>query len=227
MLRKKIYFCNAKIATMLENLSGRELKQQFKQNSTLRIVTICVGSVIALVLAYLAYRQFIWKPANIKSNDAYWVGLNYADKDSTDQAIDELKGAVKKYDGKDGGELAQFVLARQYMSKGEFSKALDELESVNVNDTYIGTYTLGLQGDCYSEMGKHKDAIDLYIDAAERRENEKTTPEYLFKAALCAEKTGDFEQAKELYTRIKDNYLTFSNQKVIDKYIARVNKTKA
>jgi tetratricopeptide (TPR) repeat protein len=213
---------------MLENLSGRELKQQFKQNSTLRVVTICVGSVIVLVLGYLAYRQFIWKPANVKSNDAYWVGLNYAAKDSTDQAIDELKRAVKKYDGKDGGELAQFVLARQYMAKGDFKKALEELEGVNVNDTYIGTYTLGLQGDCYSEMGKHQEAMDLYVEAAERKENEKTTPEYLFKAALCAEQMKDFEQAKEYYTRIKDNYLTFSNQKAIDKYIARVNiiKTK-
>jgi hypothetical protein len=43
---------------------------------------------------------------------------------------------------------------------------------------------------------------------------------------LVAEKLNDFERASELYTRIKSNYLTFSNSKAIDKYIARTkNKT--
>lgn len=208
---------------MLENLSPKEFKSQFKSNKNLRMITIGVGAIIALILGYFLYKQFIWAPANDKSKDAYYAGLNYAAKDSVDQAIDELKPVVSKYDGKQGGELAQFVLARQYMAKGEFKKALDELDGVDVNDTYVAIYTIGLQGDCYSEMKKYQDAMDLYMEAAEKVDNEKTTPEYLFKAGLCAEELKDFEKAKELYTRIKDNYLSFSGTKTIDKYIARVN----
>ena len=211
---------------MLENLSGTELKTQFKENKTLRMVTIAVGSVVVLILGYFAYRQFIWKPANEKSKDAYWVGLNYAAKDSVDVAIDELSGTVKNYDGKEGGELAQFVLARQYMAKGEFQKALNELDGVNLDDTYLSVYAIGLQGDCYSDMKKYGEAMDLYIDAAETNENEKTTPEFLFKAALCAEKISDFSKADELYVRIRDNYKMFGDQKAIDKYIARVANKK-
>lgn len=187
------------------------------------MITIGVGSIIVLILGYFLYKQFIWSPANDKSKDAYYAGLNYAAKDSVNMAIDELKPVVSKYDGKQGGELAQFVLARQYMAKGEFKKALEELEGVDVNDTYVAVYTIGLQGDCYSEMKKYQDAMDLYIEAAEKVDNEKTTPEYLFKAGLCAEELKDFEKAKELYTRIKENYLSFSGTKTIDKYIARVN----
>ncbi|MES2590053.1 MAG: tetratricopeptide repeat protein [Bacteroidota bacterium] len=213
---------------MLENLSPQDFKTQFKNNKNLRMITIGVGSIIVLILGYFTYKQFIWSPANEKSKDAYYAGLNYAAKDSVDLAIDELAPVVKKYDGKQGGELAQFVLARQYMAKGEFNKALTELEGVNVDDTYISVYTLGLQGDCHSEMGKHKEAMELYLDAANKVDNEKTTPEYLFKAGLCAEELKDFEKASELYTKIKDNYLVYSNTKTIDKYIARVknNKTK-
>ena len=174
-------------------------------------------------LLYIAYYQFIWTPSNEKSKDAYWAGLNYASKDSTDLAIQELEPAVKKYDGKSGGELAQFVLARQYMTKGSFQKAIDELEGTDFEDTYLSVYRLGLQGDCYSELKKFDKALDLYIEAAELNANEKTSPEFLFKAALVAEKLNDFEKASELYTRIKSNYLNFSNSKSIDKYIARTS----
>ena len=211
---------------MLENLSPKEFKAQFKNNKNLRMITIGVGAIIVLILGYFTYKKLIWEPANEKSKDAYYAGLNYAAKDSVDMAIDELKPVVSKYDGKQGGEIAQFVLARQYMTKGEFNKALEELEGVDVSDTYVAVYAIVFQGDCYSEMKKYKEAIDLYIQAAEKVDNEKTSPEYLFKAGLCAEEIKDFEQAKELYTRIKDNYLSFSGTKTIDKYIARVSNEK-
>ena len=211
---------------MLEDFSPKELKNQFKTNKTLKMVTIGVGSIIVLILGYFSYKQFIWKPANEKSKEAYYAGLNYAVKDSVDAAIGELQIVVKKYDGKQGGELAQYTLARQYMAKGEFQKALKELEGVSVNDTYISIYRLGLMGDCYSELGKYQDAMELYIEAAEKTDNEKTSPEYFFKAGLCAEELKDFEKATELYTRIKENYLAFSNIKTIDKYIARVKNKK-
>ena len=108
---------------MLEDISGEKIKEQFKSNKTVRIITMVVGGIIVLALGYFIYRQFVWQPANEKSKDTYWAGLNYAAKDSTELAIDELQVQVKKYDGKDGGEIAQFVLARQYMNKGEFKKS--------------------------------------------------------------------------------------------------------
>jgi TolA-binding protein len=212
---------------MLENLSGKDFKSQLKENKMLRTVTMAVSAIVLVTVGYFAYKTFIWNPANEKSKDAYWTGLNYAAKDSTNQAIEELSSVVKKYDGKQGGENAQFVLARQYMTKRDFKKALEHLEGVDVNDTYVAVYTLGLQGDCYSEMKKYTEAKDFYLKAADKNENEKTSPEYIFKAALCAEKLGDISGAEELYTRIKDNYVMFSNMKSIDKYIARVkNKAK-
>ena len=211
---------------MFENFSFEDFKRQLKENNKLRLTTYGLGTLIVLSLGYFTYRQFIWEPSNEKSKDAYWSGLNYAAKDSTDQAIALLEPAVKNYDGKEGGELAQFVLARQYMAKGNFTKALDELEGVDIEDTYLSIYKIGLQGDCKSELKKYDEALELYIEAADLNENEKTSPEYLFKAGLVAEKLNDFERASELYTRIKSNYLTFSNSKAIDKYIARTkNKT--
>ena len=212
---------------MLENFSFQELKRRFDSNKNFRLGTYIAGGVIVFVLGILVYRQFMWKPANEKSKDAWWIGLNYAQKDSTDQAIEALRGQVKKFDGKVGGEDAQFILARQYMAKGEFKKALTELEGVDLNDTYVSVMTVGLQADCHSELKQYEEAAELYTEAAEMEENDLTTPMYLFKAGLCFEKLKNFEKATECYQKIKDDYSAFAGQKSIEKYIARSsNKTK-
>lgn len=210
---------------MLENISGSSLKEQFKTNDKLRLTTYVVGGIVVITLGYFLYKQFIWGPSNEKSKAAYFEGLNYADKDSTDAAIEVLKPVVKKYDGKIGGEIAQFTYARQLMSKGQFAKAIEELEGVKVEDTYVSVMAIGLQGDCKSEMKKYEEAATLYINAAEKQDNDFTTPTYLFKAAFCAEKVKDYNTAVEIYTKIEDNYPDFANQKSIKKYIARATKT--
>jgi len=211
---------------MSENLSENSIKEQFKSNTKLKYTTYVVGGLAILSIAYFSYKQFIFTPGNEKSKEAYFEGLNYADKDSVDVAIETLSPVVKKFDGKVGGEVAQFTLARQYMAKGEFKKALENLEGVHLEDTYLSVMSIGLQGDCKSEMEQYEEAASLYIMAADKDDNTFTTPTYLFKAAFCAEKVNDYETALQLYRRIQNNYTEFSNQKSIKKYIARATKTK-
>ena len=209
---------------MFENLSTDNLKEEFKNNKSARLVTYAVGGVVVLALLAVVYRKFIYQPANEKSTEVGYEGLNWAEKDSADLAIDLLQPVVKKYDGKDGGEVAQFVLARQLMEKGEFQKAIDELKDTDVDDTFIRIHAIGLQGDCLSEMKKYKDAVNKYRAAAELDNNDYTSPMYLFKAGILAErKLNDPELATKLYQQIKDNYLQFANRKQIDRYIARAS----
>lgn len=211
---------------MLEDITGEEIKRQFKTNKVLRYVTIGVGVLVIGILGYLLYRQFVYKPANEKSKDSYWEGLNYAVKDSTDTAIDMLESNVKKYDGKVGGEVAQFVLARQLMSKGEFKAAIEELEGVDVEDTYVSIMTIGLHADCLSDMKKYEDAANMYLEAANVVENELTTPMYLKKAGLCSERIKNFPKAAEFYQRIVDDYPSYAGQNQIDKFLARASNKK-
>ncbi|MBU2019305.1 MAG: tetratricopeptide repeat protein [Bacteroidetes bacterium] len=212
---------------MFDNISGDKLKDAFKENKNVRFATIAVGGVVVLALGYFAYKAFIFNPAEQKSMEGGYVGLNYAAMDSTDLAIEELAPFVKKYDGKKGGEVAQFTLARQYMAKGEFAKALENLSDVDVEDTYVQIHAIGLQGDCYSEMKKWNDAVDMYIKASEMDINDYTTPMYLFKAALLTElKLEDPAAATVMYQEIKDNYLAFANQKTIERYVERAKNKK-
>ncbi len=208
---------------MAGTTSFNDIKRQFKENKKLRLITAVVIGLIVGILGYILYKQFVYAPNNQKANEGYYRGLNLAAKDSVDAAIAELEPFVKKNDGYEGGEVAEFTLARQYMAKGDFKKALKLLEGVSLKDTYGPAMALGLQGDCYSEMGKFKDALEMYEDAADVNENEWTTPTYLFKAGQVAEEIKDYAKAKELYERINQDYYMFGQQKTIDKYIARVS----
>ena len=210
----------------MDNLSFEDIKSKFSSNKKFKIAGYALGGLILLGLLYFLYRQFIWMPSNEKSNDSWWVGMNFIEKDSTNQAIKSLEPVVKKYDGKSGGEISQFLLARQYMEKGQFQKAIKNLEGVDVNDTYIRIYSIGLQGDCYSELKKYDTAIEKYLEAADEEDNDFTTPMYLLKAGLCAEKTKDYEAATSYYTRILDDYPAYGSQKAIEKYIARTSTIK-
>lgn len=212
---------------MLEDISGEQLKNQFKTNKKLRMTTMIVGGLIVAVVGYFVYVQFIWSPKNEKSKDNYWVGLNYATADSTDLALDELNAHVKNYDGKVGGEVAQFVYARQLMAKREFQKAIEQLESVDLSDTYVSVMAIGLKADCLSELKKYEEAANLYLEVADMDDNELTTPMYLMKAGLCAEELNDFEMATTCYKRIKSDYTAFASQRSIEKYIARAENQKA
>jgi len=211
---------------MLEDISGEQIKEQFKSNSTLRMVTMVVGGLIVLVIGYFLYQQFIAKPANEKSKDATWSALNLIQKDSTDMAIEELKLQVNKFDGKVGGEVSQFLLAGELMKKGEFEKAIEALDGTNLDDTYGPAMVLGLKGDAYSELANYSEAINNYMEAAEVNPNDLTSPMYLMKAGLCLEELNNFEKATETYTKIKNNYPLFASQKQIDKYIARTGNKK-
>ncbi len=206
---------------MLEDISGDQIKEQFKSNKKLRLTTFIVGGLVVLVLGFFLYRQFVYLPANEKSKDAYWEGLNFAVTDSTEAAMDELSAVAKKYDGKIGGEIAQFAYARQLMEAGEFKNAIKELEGVEITDTYVNIMAVGLKADCYSEMEDYKTAVNLYKEAADMSDNEFTTPIYLLKAGLCAEEIKNFDKAVEFYNTINDEYTSFASQKQIEKYIAR------
>lgn len=212
---------------MLEDITGEEIKRQFKTNKVLRYVTIGVGILVIAILGYLLYRQFVWKPANEKSKNSYWEGLNYAKKDSTALAIDYLESEVKKYDGKVGGEISQFVLGRQLMTNRDFKGAIKHLEGVDLEDTYISIMAIGLHADCLSDMKKHEKAANKYLEAADMLENELTTPMYLMKAGLCSEEIKNFPKAAEFYQRIADDFPTYAGQNQIDKYLSRASNKKA
>lgn len=205
----------------MSEITKEEIIEQFKGNKILKYSTYGVGAVVAIVLLFLAYKNFIADPKNEASKAEIANGIMLVEQDSTRLAIEEFEFIKSEYKGYQGGDIAQYALGNLYFEQGDYESALNELKNLKLEDTYLMTLALGTQGDCYSELGDYQNAVKKYIQAAERVENEITSPMFYFKAGLNAEEAGDFAKAAEFYKKIKDNYTSFSNQKGIDKYITR------
>jgi tetratricopeptide (TPR) repeat protein len=214
------------MADFLEN--PEELLNQAKESKTLKIASIVVGGVALLAIIWFSYKQFIFNPANEKSKTAYWRAMVFMQNDEKEQALEEFLRVAKQYDGKIGGEISQYMAGRLYMDQGEFKTALSYLEKAKVDDLYLGTLIIGLQGDCQVELGDFKNAVSLYEKAAKRKPNEFTTPMFMMKAALIHEmKLNNFKEAEKLYKKIEMDYFEYFRTNNVEKYLERAsNKVK-
>lgn len=210
---------------MSEGITKEELIEQFKGNKILKTTTIIVGVAVAIGIIVIGYNRLISGPKNEESKAMVANGINWMEKDSLELAIEEFEFVASQYKGYQGAHIANYSLGNIFFKQGRYEEALDALSKVKLDDVYLMTQALGTQGDCYSELGDYEKAVTYYVRAAQRVDNESTTPRYYFKAGLNAEEAKDFAKAKEYYKIIKDKYPMFSNQKNIDKYITRADRT--
>ena len=212
---------------MFDDFSFSSLKLKFKQDKKFRLISIITGSVLVVLFGVFIYNQFFFQPKDQESKSIYFETLNYADSlNRTDKNVKTLEAKLEEYEGYSGALVAEFILARQYMNKGQFDKAISSLEKIEPEDTYLTVFKIGLRGDCYSEQGKLSEAFEQYTLAANTNTNEFTTPIFLFKAGLVAEKLNQFGEAANCYKKIKENYKEFGQLKRIDYYVARASNTK-
>lgn len=211
---------------MSEGISKEEIIEQFKGNKVLKYSTYGVGIIVLFVLAFLGYKKFISGPKEESSKVEVADGIMYLEKDSIQMAQGEFEYLSTQYKGYKGGNISKYALGNIYFKQGDYEAALNELKDVEIDDTYLMTLAIGTQGDCYSELGDYPKAVEMYIKAAERVDNEATSPMYYLKAGLNAEEAGDYGKAADYYKVIKDKYLAFASQKGIEKYITRAENMK-
>ena len=76
-------------------------------------------------------------------------------------------------------------------------------------------------GDAEMQLGHNDAALEDYLKAIKRSDNELTAPVFLKKAAFVCELKGDYSQALSLYENINTQYHSSQEAQDIEKYIAR------
>ncbi|NUM32403.1 MAG: hypothetical protein HUU47_08780 [Bacteroidetes bacterium] len=209
----------------LEAMKIDEITKWYENNrKNANIGMIALIAIIAGVFYYFKY----YKP-QIENEAAaqLFMAERYFEKDSMDKV---LKGDGKyssapdiadEYGNTKAGNLAKYYAGRAYMSKGDFKKALEYIEDASFNDEIMSSMIIGLQADCYSELGDLAKAADTYMKAAQKRENLYTSPMFLMKAGIHYEEVKKWEEAVKAYTMIKDKYKESRQAQLSMKYIAR------
>ncbi|MOA03763.1 Tetratricopeptide repeat protein [compost metagenome] len=107
-----------------------------------------------------------------------------------------------------------------YLKKGEFQKAIDNLESYSSKDEVTSATALGAIGDAYSELKNYDKAADYYKKAADKK-LQSFSPIYLMKLGMIYEELKKNDKAVEAYKTIKTEYAESQQARSIDEYIAR------
>lgn len=98
-------------------------------------------------------------------------------------------------------------------------KAIEYLSKFSSNDEILGPTAIGAIGDAFADIDQTEDALEYYEKAAYLKDNEFTTPLFLFKAGRSAMDLGQFAKAEKIFNQIKEDYPTTDIGKDIDKYI--------
>jgi len=139
-----------------------------------------------------------------------------------------LEGADNKYgfldistqfSGTKSANIANYYAGVSYLKLKEYEKAIEYLSKFDSDDEILGPTAIGAIGDAFADIDQSEDALDYYEKAANKKNNEFTTPLFLFKAGKLALSLNKFSKAEKLFTQIKENYSTTEIGRNIDKYI--------
>ena len=126
---------------------------------------------------------------------------------------------AESYSGTKAGNLANYYAGVSYLQLKQYDKAIEYLSKFNSDDEMLGPISLGAIGDAFSDINQPKDALEYYEKAANKKDNEFTTPLYLFKAGEIAMNLKEFKKAEDFFTKIKENYSKSDQGRDIEKFI--------
>ncbi len=212
-----------RIVAVEEALSKTEQFIESKKN----LLSYIVLGIVILVAAYLGYTKFILAPKEIDAQSQMFVAEQYFEKDSLELAIygdGNYLGfidIISEYRITKSANLAKYYLGICYLKQGDFDNAIKYLKKYKSKDKMVAPMAKGAIGDAYMELNETDKALEYYLKAAELNDNELTSPLFLMKAGWTYEILNDFEEAANVYEKIKQEFPRSFEARDIDKYIAR------
>jgi tetratricopeptide (TPR) repeat protein len=185
------------------------------------------GAIIALIAIYLLYLKLYLGPREVQAADQMHVAQDFWAKKDWDKAIKGdasypgFEKIITEYSNTKAANLAYFYLGTAYLNKGEYRKALDNLNNYRGDDSMVAAEALGSAGDAYVELKDYDKAASSFNKAVDKAKNKFLSPLYLKKLGLVYEEQKDNKSATEAYKRIKSEYPESAEAQNIDEYIAR------
>ncbi|MCE3227899.1 MAG: hypothetical protein K0S32_2450 [Bacteroidetes bacterium] len=215
------------------NLKGIQLFYE-KNKKAVNYVSIGFIAIVGILCFYKLY----WLPEQEKevSNEIFWAQA-YFEIDSFNIAlngnvnvmspdgqktIQGFNAIADNYSLTKSGNLANYYAGICYLRTGKFNEAIERLQKYDGNDDMVAPIAIGAIGDCHMELTNVDEAIKYYLKAAEKSNNNFTSPIYLKKAGFAYELKKNYAEALNVYERIKKEYGQSNEGKEIEREIAKV-----
>ena len=219
---KKVDKTEERIVAVEEAFSKTE---QFIEKNQ-QIILIVVGVIVVVVLGYFGFKRFYLGPKEKEAQGQMFMAEKYFEQDSLKKALNgdgQYLGFLAisdEFGMTKSANLSHYYAGICYLKLGQFDQALEQLGKFSAKDQLVGPMAKGAMGDANMELNQTQKAADLYMEAAEMRKNEFTTPLFLMKSAMAYEELGNLEKALGIYKRIKQDFPRSYEGREIDKYIA-------
>jgi len=222
----------AEVFNTLDETASKS-EQWIEKNS--KPLFIGLVSIVVLFLVYLGYNKYIVEPNELDASNELAFPRKYFDEAATaGSGVDSLlnlglEGADGKYgfldiadsySGTNAGNLANYYAGVSYLQLKQYDKAIEYLSKFDSDDEMLGPVALGAVGDAFADINQSKDALEYYEKAAKKKNNEFTTPLFLYKAGQTAMELKEYSKAESLFTEIKEKYAKSDQGRNIEKFIA-------
>ncbi len=207
--------------------------------------TYIIGAVAAVafgVLSYLAYQKWIVEPReNEAATEIYQAQVFFDDaiessgkvRDSLfNLALDGGRGKLglldvaSNYSGTKTASLANYYAGISYLNLGDYQKAITHLDKFKGKDQVLAPLAKGAIGDAFLQLEQNKEALGYFETAAQMSNNSFTTPKFLLKAAITAIDLGEGAKAEKHLNRIKAEFPTSDENKLVEAYLGTAQAMK-
>jgi len=191
-----------------------------------QIILIVVGVIIVIVLGFFGFKRFYLGPKEKEAQSQMFMAEKYFEQDSLKRALNGdgqylgFLAIIDEYGLTKSANLAHYYAGICYLKLGQFDLALEQLNKFSSSDQMVGPMAKGAMGDANMELKQVEKAAGLYLEAAEMKKNEFTSPLFLMKSAMANEELGKYDKAVALYKRIKEEFPRSKEGREIDKYIS-------
>jgi tetratricopeptide (TPR) repeat protein len=201
-----------------------------------KYIFIIIGLAAVVILGYLGYSKFIQEPKESESMNDMFAAQQYFDQAITNSVAKDslftlsLNGGegkfgmldiISEYKGTDTANLASYYAGMAYLNMKDYPNAIEHLSNFSSDDETLGPIAKGGIGDAFVQLGQKEDALGYYVEAAEMKTNEYTTPMYLYKAGTIALELGQNKKALQYFNRIKDEFSTSTEAANVDVFIGK------
>ncbi len=223
MAKKKTDQAEERVEGFEQALSRTEKYIEENQKS----LTVIVLAISIIVVGFTLYKRYIVGPAETEAQSQMYVAEQYFAADSFNLALNGdgnnpgFIDIIDEYGITKSANLSCYYAGISYLHLGEFENAIEYLKDFDSKDQNIKCLATGAMGDAYYELGKEKDALSMYLKAAQQKKNDFTSPIFFMKAAQLYEAKGNYNKALELYENIKKDYPNSTEARDIDKYISK------
>lgn len=222
----------ASIVSSLDGGASRTEEWVIKNQKYIFIIVILAA---VLVLGSLGFNKYIQEPKESQATNNMFQSQQYFDQAVNGASKDSLftlalNGADGKYgfldisdvySGSKAGNLANYYAGMAYLNMKDYTNAVTYLNAFSSDDDVLGPIAKGGIGDAFVQLEQLDDAYDYYVQAAQLKTNNYTTPMYLYKAGVIGMKLGKYSNALGFFNQIKSDFLESTEAKDIDVFIGK------